>query len=208
MAIGETSSRKSRVVGPVAALAILLAASLLAASGALSQVFLSRESALRTAFPGADEVVAHDLVLTPEEADRIASRAGAGAALDSRLITAYEGRTGGESLGWALIDTHTIRSLPQTVLVVIAPDGRIASTLLLAFHEPEQYRAPARWFEQFRGLPLNRDLAVGRSVDGVSGATMTSHSATAAARRALAVWEEKLASPEVGLAAGIADSRS
>jgi len=173
------------------------------ASGAAADVFHSRESALRLAFPDADEVVPIDLILTEAEADDVAERAGVEP--ESRLVTAYEGRRGGHTLGWAFIDTHPVRSLPETLLLVVEPRGRVAATHLLAFHEPDEYRAPDRWFEQFRGLPLDGDLALGRAVAGIAGSTLTSGAVTATVRRLLAVWQVKLAPPAVSERTASAD---
>ena len=62
-------------------------------------------------------VVARDqLVLKVEQRARVR--------LASRLVTMYVGRKDGAIVGYAFIETHTVRSLPETILVVIDPDGR------------------------------------------------------------------------------------
>lgn len=156
-----------------------------------AEVFHSRESALRLAFPDADRVEPHDMVLTAGEATDVAHRAGVEAG--SRLVTVYEGLRGRESLGWAFLDTHTVRTLPETILLVLQPDGQVQATHLLAFHEPPEYRPVERWLARFTGRSLDPDLAVGRDVDGISGATITARAVTSAVRRLLAVWEVRLA---------------
>ncbi|GJM45085.1 MAG: FMN-binding protein [Gemmatimonadota bacterium] len=174
----------------IAVAATLVLATALLAPPASAEVYHSRESALRLAFPGADEIVPHDLTLTALEADEVASRAGA--RLASRLVTVYEGRAQGSTLGWAFLDTHPVRSLPETLLLVVTPQGRVAATHLLAFHEPEEYKASPRWFAQFSGHGLDPDLALGKGVSGIAGSTLTARAVTASVRRMLAVWQVKL----------------
>lgn len=166
------------------AILLLLLAATVRPAGA-GPALPTRESALAAAFPGADEVTPVHRVLTESQADRV--RALSGVAPESRLLTLYEGRAGGQLLGTATFDTHVVRSSPETVLVVLDADGNVAAAHLVAFHEPEEYRAPDGWLRRFAGRVLDRELAVGRGVDAISGATLTAHAVTAAVRRALAI---------------------
>ncbi|MGQ0721323.1 MAG: FMN-binding protein [Candidatus Eiseniibacteriota bacterium] len=166
-------------------------AALLWHQGAAAEVFHSRESALRLAFPEADRVTPQDLVLSGEEAARVRNLAGAEP--PSRLVTAYAGWAGEQCLGWAFLDTHTVRTLPETILVVVDPSGRVRGTHLLAFHEPPEYQPGTRWLAAFSGHELTEHLRTGGSVDGISGSTLSANAVTAAVRRVLAVWSVRLA---------------
>ena len=95
----------------------------------------------------------------------------------------------GQVVARGIIDTHSVRSLPETLFIVVDPSNRVDAVHLLAFHEPVQYRAPGKWFSQFEDRALDRDLAVRRDIAGIAGATMTSTAITAAVRRALATLE-------------------
>jgi hypothetical protein len=192
------------------ALLALLLSGLAAPIGA--EVFHSRESALRLAFPAADSVSVRDLVLGAEQSAEIAARSGA--TLESRLVTVYCGWNGGEREGWAFLDTHTVRTLPETLLLVLDPEGRIRATHLLAFHEPPEYRPGARWLGQFVGRGLDPELGIGRGIAGLGGSTLTARAVTASIRRLLAVWSvviapELPASPaSAGLASGNSGTRA
>lgn len=164
---------------------LLLLLALTARPAGAGPALPTRESALADAFPGATEVAPVHRVLTEAQADRI--RALSGSAPESRLLTLYEGRAGGQLLGTATFDTHVVRSSPETVLVVLDPAGNVAGVHLVAFHEPEEYRPPEVWLHRFAGRVLDRELAVGRGVDAISGATLTAHAVAAAVRRALAI---------------------
>lgn len=158
------------------------------------EVFHSRESALRLAFPGADRVEKRELFLDSGEVDRAAQLAGT--KLSSRMVTAYVGIEDNRITGYAFIETHKVRSLPETILVVVDPDAHTRGVHLLAFHEPPEYAPPERWLRQFDGRPLGDALSIRGDVDGITGATLTANAITAAVRRILAVYEVAVDSRE------------
>ena len=155
------------------------------AGGASAEVFTSRAAALELAFPAADSISVQDYTLSPAEA-RAAESVG-GVPVESRLITAYRGWSGGRVVATAYFDTHNVRTLPETILLVVGADGTTSAIHLLAFHEPPEYKAPPEFLAQFRGRALTKDLGVGRGISGIAGSTLTSHAITAAVRRILAV---------------------
>jgi len=73
-------------------------------------------------------------------------------------------------------------------MVVLAPDGNVVGTYLLAFYEPPEYAPPERWLAQFRGATLSSELRVGRGIAGITGSTLTSEAVTGGLRRALAIY--------------------
>jgi hypothetical protein len=154
---------------------------------ARAEVYHSRESALELAFPAADSVTAKTLTLSPEEAARATDLARA--ELPSRLVQVYEAWSGGAVSARGIIDTHRVRSLPETLFVVADPENRVKAVHLLAFHEPVQYRGPERWLGQFADRELDPGLALRRDIVGIAGATMTSNAVCAAVRRCLATLQ-------------------
>ena len=158
-----------------------------------AKVFYSRDEALPLAFPDADRIEARDFFLTPEQRAEIEHRAKA--ALDSDLITVYVGHRGDQLLGYAMLDTHIVRTLPETFLVVLTADGRVAATHVLAFYEPTEYLPGPRWLEQFRSQPLSDDLQIGRGIAAITGSTLTSRAVTSGIRRALAIHAVLLRGP-------------
>lgn len=179
-------------IKPHVALVIYLALALTAAT-LPAEVFHSKESALRLAFPTADNVVKRELFLSTDQRRDVEQLAHV--KLASRMITLYVGSKNGEVLGYAFIETHTVRSLPETILVIIHPDGRTRAVHMLAFHEPAEYAPTVRWLGQFEEMRLDNDLSLRGHVDGISGATLTANSITAAVRRILAVFEVAVSTP-------------
>lgn len=175
---------------------LLFVVALLLVSGgspAAATVYYARDEALRLAFPDAERTEARDVFLTAEQ--RAAIEEQAKSKLDSDLLTIYVGWRGEQVLGYAIFDTHVVRTLPETFLVVLTPQGAVAATHLLAFYEPPEYAPPDRWLAQFQGSELSDELRVGRGIAGITGSTLTSEAVTGGIRRALAIYRVALKGP-------------
>ena len=152
-----------------------------------AQVFMKRDEALKTAFPDADSIEKTEVFLNKEQVRKIESLARA--KLDSRLYVIYEGKKGGESLGYAIIDTHHLRTKSETVMFVINPDGTLRKAEILAFFEPPEYMAGDRWMELFDNKNIDKNnLKLGKDIPNITGATITANSLTSSIRRVLAVF--------------------
>lgn len=143
-------------------------------------VFLTRDQALELAFPDC-EVDRETLYLTQDERRRAADLAGA--RIDSRLVVRYRSDCGGV----AYFDVHRVRTLAETVMVVVDAEGRVARLEVMSFLEPEEYIPRRSWYDQFLTLRLDSRLRLKRSIDAVTGATLTARATTDAVRRILAL---------------------
>ncbi len=151
------------------------------------KVFHSRAEGLELAFPDADRIDKQTLVLDKEQAAAI--EALARSKLESRLVNVYTGYREDRVLGYALVDIHIVRTLPEAFLVKITPTGEVASLRILAFHEPQEYRPTSRWLAQFDNRSLTKDLRMHGEIQGISGATLSARAVTKGVRRALALYE-------------------
>jgi FMN-binding protein len=167
-----------------AVLVLCLAA--LPASDAPGKVFITQEEALRLAFPGAT-VERRSIFLDEAEVAEVARLSGG--PRPSALAAAYLATKDGKPLGTAYFDTHLVRTLPETIMVVVSPAGTIARIEVLSFSEPEEYLPRAHWYSQFPGKALDDELSVKRGIRAVSGATLTARATTEAARRVLALHQ-------------------
>lgn len=154
-------------------------------------VYLSQSEALEQAFPDASRIERHTWVLTEPQVEQI--QALARAPLPSRLVTVHTGFAGGERMGYALIDVHIVRTLPEALMVVLTPGGAVRSVRLLAFHEPTDYQPPERWYRQFDGGELGSGLQLQRGIHAIAGATLSARAATRSVRLALAAYRVLLA---------------
>jgi hypothetical protein len=165
--------------------AVCLAAGGAATSPALAKVYLSQEQALDLAFGDASRAERRTAYLTDEQAAGILERAGSEPG--SRVVVYYEAKNEEAPQVTAYFDTHLVRTLPETVMVVVGPDSRVARVDLLSFDEPEDYLPKRRWLDQFNGRPLDDELSTSRSIRAVTGATISSRVITATVRRVLAL---------------------
>lgn len=167
----------------------IVAAGFLAAAAQAAQArkLMDTTEALRVAF-GPDATTRRETVfLTDDELARARQLAGDGIEIPGALVTRYVGIAGGKELGVAYFDTHRVRTLPETLMVVVAPDGGVRRVEVLAFGEPEDYLPRRNWLDQFAGRRLDRELLLSRGIHGITGATLTARSATEAVRRVLAL---------------------
>jgi hypothetical protein len=170
-------------VALLAGLVVLPAASQRAGAEAL----LARDEALALAFPGA-AVASRTVFLSEAQLSALRERTGGEPA--SKLFTYYTARRDGAVVGYGVIETHVVRTLPEAFLVVLSPAGAIERVLMLAFYEPPEYRPSDRWLEQFHGRDgAARGWRVGREVHGITGATLTAHAVTEALRRIVVLFE-------------------
>jgi hypothetical protein len=152
-----------------------------------AEVLMTQKEALAWAFPDADRVDAQSFILTDDQAKRV--EALARAKLDSKIVRLFTAVKAGEVVGYAFIDQHTVRTLPEAFLVVLGPDGSVQRLRVLAFYEPPEYRPPERWLLQFEGKTAEAPLRLQRDVHGIAGSTLSSQAVTGGVRRALGLYQ-------------------
>lgn len=158
---------------------------LLAAPGA-GAAQLTQQEALAAAFPGA-EIDRRTAFLTEADLSAARSAAGPDAPVDQSVVTYYVARKNGRPLGVAYFDSHRVRTLNEVLMIVVQPDDRIRAIEVLRFAEPPEYHARDPWLRQFEGRALDDDLSLQAGIPNMTGATLTSHAITRAARRVLAL---------------------
>ena len=149
-----------------------------------AEVLLREADALARAFPG-ETVERHTLYLKPGQVAAVEKAARS--KLPSAVITTFEARRAGSVTGRAVLDTQVVRTMPETVLSVVEPDGRLRMALVLQFGEPPDYLPRDGWLRTFESKRLDDDLWPGKGVRKVTGATLTVQALTEAVRRSLAV---------------------
>jgi hypothetical protein len=147
-------------------------------------VLLTERAALARAFPG-QAVDRRTLYLEPEQVKAV-ERA-ARSKLPSAVVTAFVAHSGEKLTGRAVLDTHIVRTMPESLLTVIEPDGRLRMALVLQFGEPPDYLPREGWLKTFEGKSLDDELAPGRGIRKVTGSTLTVQALTEAVRRSLAI---------------------
>lgn len=163
----------------------LLCALVIAAGGAGARVLVTVDEALALAFPGAT-IERATLYLTEAEIARAKELAGIDATPPA-IVRPARATKDRALVGTAYFDVHVVRTLPETVMVVVRPDGAIGRVETISFDEPPDYLPREAWYRQFDGKRLGPELELRRSIHAVTGATMTARATTDAVRRVLAL---------------------
>lgn len=164
------------------------AVTLIAAAAPLrAKVFMTQEEALKAGLPAEADVVRETAYLTEEQAERVESLVGEPPA--SRVISYYVAMKDDSVQATAYFDTHVVRTLPETIMVVVRPTGEIESIHVLSFSEPEEYLPRKRWIQQLDGRGRHDDLSLRGDIRPMTGATLSARAIVKAARRILALHE-------------------
>jgi hypothetical protein len=163
----------------------LLIALLGAALAAQARVFMTQQQALASAFPAGTKIVRQTHFLTP--AQLAAAKKDSGVDFADQMIVRYAGMTADRVVGYAYFDSHRVRTLAETVMVLVTPEGKIDRIDILSFDEPPDYHPKPRWLDQFRGRKLDDDLSVKRSIRPISGASLSGRAIVGASRKVLAL---------------------
>lgn len=148
-------------------------------------VLITVEEALELAFPGAT-TTRETLFLSNDQRSRVEKDSGV--EVSSSLATRYVAKgEDGAVLGWAYLDTHRVRTLPETLMVVLGAEGTVQRVEVVTFREPLEYMPREGWYGQYEGQTLDDDLALKRDIRPVTGATLTARATTEAVRRVLAI---------------------
>jgi hypothetical protein len=164
---------------------LLIAAAALFALAAQARVFMTQQQALASAFPAGTKVERKAFFPTAEQL--VAAKKESGVEFDDKMIVRYAGVKDGRVAGYAYFDTHRVRTLPETIMVVVTPEGRVDKVEILSFDEPADYFPRPRWFDQFRGKKLDSDLSLRGAIHPISGASLTARAIVNASRKILAL---------------------
>lgn len=168
--------------------ATLLAAVLaVIASTAAAKNLMSQQEALAGAFPPGTAVERQSVFLSPQQL--AAAKSASGVDVERELVVRYVGRRGTQIVGYAYFDAHRVRTLPETVMVVVTPDARIQKVDILSFSEPADYLPKRRWLDQIHGAKLSDELSLKKSIRPISGASLSGRAIVNASRRILAVHQ-------------------
>jgi hypothetical protein len=151
-----------------------------------AKIFYSKSEALELAFGQGKQVEL--LSLFPDDQQIAKIQELAKVKLDSGMFTFYVGKDQGKIFGYAAIESITVRTKPETLMIVLTPEGELRNVYTLAFHEPPEYMPPDRWFEQLYKRPL-QDMDFNKGVDGISGATLSTRAGLSSVRKVMAMYQ-------------------
>ncbi len=180
--------RKRRQVGSFILFLLLLCVT----NPGFAKIFYSKNEAMELAFGKSAQV--EMLSLYPDDQQTSKIQEIAKVKLESGLFTFYVGKDKSNLLGYAAIETVTVRTKPETLMLVLTAEGELRSVYTLAFHEPPEYQPPDRWFNQLYKRPL-AELDFNKGVDGITGATLSTRAAISSIRKVIAIYQVMIKDP-------------
>ncbi len=165
---------------------MLVVALMFTANTGFATIFYSKNEAMELAFGKGAQIEL--LSLFPDDNELAKIQQLAKVKLEPGMFSFYVGKDKDKLLGYAAIETETVRTKPETLLIVLSPDGELSNIVTLAFHEPPEYQPPERWYSQLlhKALP---DLDFGKGVQGIAGATLSTRSALNSVRKVLGLYQ-------------------
>lgn len=139
----------------------------------LAEVFITAEEATKQIFPSLEMYKVEDYTLDGQS---------------FKFFTVFKNS---EILGWTIVTDEMGKIKPITFLVGIDNQGKVLAVYLLEYRDIFGSEIKRRSFlRQFQGKSLNDPLIVGRDIDAITGATISSQAATSAVRKSLRDIEE------------------
>jgi len=158
---------------------LLLLVSCFITLAAPARVLMTQDQALASVF-GSAKPARQTFFLTKQQVD--AARKESGVDFREQLVIRYAGPN-----AIVYFDTHRVRTLPETVMIVVTPDGKVDRVEILSFDEPTDYFPKRRWLDQLLHRRLDDELSLKRAIRPISGASLTGQAIVNATRKVLAL---------------------
>ncbi|MCX6842562.1 MAG: FMN-binding protein [candidate division WOR-3 bacterium] len=186
--------------------ALLLLVALARPAGAV--VLLNHDAALKAMFPNADKVVTEDKALTADQIAAVKGLCGdkwtlyqSGAkteeVAENDTVSFYFGTKDGKKTGVALVEVQPGKWGPVKYVVAMDLAGKVTDLAVMSYVEQRgRPIATKRFLGQFIGKTVKSPVTVGKDVDAVSGATISSRATAFAVKKAIALYATVYLSPE------------
>lgn len=167
--------------------AVLALVLLISVDGAFATVFMTQQQALDSAFGAGVSFRRETFFLTADQV-KLASKLSSVEKIPQHVVR-YVGTRGGRGVGYVYFDAHRVRSLPETLMIVVTPAGKIEKIDIVSFSEPAEYMPKRRWLDQLHRRKLDSELSLSRAIRPISGATLSGRAIVDASRKMLAIHE-------------------
>jgi Na+-translocating ferredoxin:NAD+ oxidoreductase RnfG subunit len=164
-------------------------------------VLLNQDQALKQMFPDAAKIVPEVHSFTAGELDTVKAQLGGKWTLyqagskseegeENDSITFYFAMKDGKKVGVALIEVHPGKWGPVKYIVTLDLTGKVTNLAVMSYVEQRgRPIATRRFLDQFLGKTAESQIMVGRDIDGVSGATISSRATAFAVKKVIVLYE-------------------
>jgi Na+-translocating ferredoxin:NAD+ oxidoreductase RnfG subunit len=164
-------------------------------------VLLSQDQALKQMFPDAAKVTPEVHVLTAEQAEAAKAQLGGKWTLyqsgskeenlkEVDSLTFYIGMKDGKKTGAALIEVQPGKWGPVKYIVALDLAGKVMNLAVMSYVEQRgRPIATRRFLDQFVGKTSENPIMVGKDIDAISGATISSRATAFAVKKVVVLYE-------------------
>jgi Na+-translocating ferredoxin:NAD+ oxidoreductase RnfG subunit len=164
-------------------------------------VLLTQDQALKQMFPDPAKILPEWHVLTPAQAESTKTRLGGKWTLFKSLTKGEESKEtdslpfyfamrDGKKTGVALIEVQPGLWGPQKYIVALDLTGRVTNLAVMSYlGERCRPIATRRFLDQFIGKTGKSPITIGKDVDAVSGATISSRATAFAVKKVVVLYE-------------------
>jgi len=180
-------------------LSVLLA--LVLVRPAAGVVLLNQEQALKQMFPDSVKVVPEVHVFTAEQVDTAKAHLGGKWTLyqsgatseeskENDSVTFYFAMKDGKKTGVALIEVQPGKWGPVKYIVALDLTGKVTNMAVMSYVEQRgRPIATRRFLDQFLGKTAKSAITIGKDIDAVSGATISSRASAFAVKKVVVLYE-------------------
>lgn len=161
----------------------LAAAAVVVPVGAHAKVYLSVEQAQHAMF-GNTAMTPAPVVLTSDQQDQLRAASSVSLKFDGRRVWKVAGG------GWFVVDEVVGKHETITYAVGIDAAGKVKDIEILEYLESYGYEvADASWRQQFVGKGADAPLKLGKDIENIGGATLSSKHITDGVRRVMTMYD-------------------
>jgi len=149
-------------------------------------VYLTPEEALKRLMPEDSKVKQETIKLTSIQKEQVEKLVGSG--IRENEYTVWIGDKDEKPAGYAVTLDVIGKERPITFMVAVSPEGKVSGVEVLIYRESRGSEIRSkRFIQQFINKTITSPLILGRDIDAISGATLSSRSITHAVKKALAL---------------------
>jgi Na+-translocating ferredoxin:NAD+ oxidoreductase RnfG subunit len=106
-------------------------------------------------------------------------------------VLVHEASENGKIVGYGIVDDVPGKAQPITYITLLSPSGEIQDIEILVYREPYGGEVQYETFrKQFRGKTSKSTLRVGRDIQNMAGATISSKAVTNGAKKIAVLFDE------------------
>jgi Na+-translocating ferredoxin:NAD+ oxidoreductase RnfG subunit len=168
---------------------------------ALGVVLLSEDAAIKAMFPSVDKTTTEEKALTADQVKAVKGQLGdkwtlypSGAKTEEMTendnVKFYFGNKAGKKTGVAVIEVQPGKWGPVKYIVALDLTGKVTDVAVMSYVEQRgRPISTKRFLNQFIGKTKKSPVQIGKDVDAISGATISSRASAFAVKKVIALYD-------------------